>query len=79
MEKNIRKATWNSKILKKKSQDNDSNFLVIVFLQQIIKIHLERRRDDSLMLATIRDDTWNVLIMQYIFFTEERGYQLEGR
>ena len=29
MEKNIRKATWKSKIFKNKSKDRDSNFLVI--------------------------------------------------
>ena len=29
IEKNIRKATWNSKILKNKSKDRDSNFLVM--------------------------------------------------
>ena len=28
-EKNIRKATWNSKILKNKYKDRDSNFLVV--------------------------------------------------
>ena len=51
--------TWNSKILNNKSKDRDSNFIVM-FLQQSLKSYWERKRDDSLMLATIRDDTWNV-------------------
>ena len=36
------------------------------FLQQGLKSYWEKRRDGSLKLATIRDDTWNVLNMQHI-------------
>ena len=36
------------------------------FLQQGLKCYWEKRRDGSLKLATIRDDTWNVLNMQHI-------------
>ena len=73
IEKNIRKATWNCKILKNKSKDRDSDFLVMfVFLQQSLKSYWERRRDDSLMLATIRDDTWNVHNIQYIIPNSKR-------
>ena len=38
----------------------------IIFLQQSWKNNWERWMDDSLMLATIHDDTWNVLNMQHI-------------
>ena len=31
-----------------------------------IKSYWEKRRDDALMLATIHDDTWNMLNMQHI-------------
>ena len=31
-----------------------------------LKSYWEKRRDGSLTLATIRDDTWNVLNMQHI-------------
>ena len=37
-----------------------------IILQQCQKNHSETRRDDPLMLATIRDDTWNVLNMQHV-------------
>ena len=40
--------------------------VIMIFLQQGLKCYWERRRDDSLMLATIYDDTWNVLNMQHI-------------
>ena len=66
---NIRKATWNSKILMNKSKDRDSNFLVVQ--SKSLKSYWERR-DDSLMLATIRDDTWNVLNMQHIISKFEK-------
>ena len=59
------KATWNSKLLLNKSKDMDISFQGSVFLQQSLKSYWERR-DDSRMLATIRDDTWNVLNMQHI-------------
>ena len=36
------------------------------FLQHGLKSYWEKRRDGSLKLATIRDDTWNVLNMQHI-------------
>ena len=36
------------------------------FLQQGLMSYWEKRRDGSLKLATIRDDTWNVLNMQHI-------------
>ena len=65
IQKNIWKATWKSKILKNKSKDRESNFLV-VFSSTKTERAIERRRDDSLMLTTIRDDTWNVLNMQHI-------------
>ena len=57
----------NSKILKNKSKDMDSNFL-----QQSLKSYWERRRDDSLMLAKLRDDTWNMLNMQHIIPNSKR-------
>ena len=47
------------------SNDRDSNFSGSVFLQPSLKSYWERR-DDSLMLATIQDETWNVLNMQHI-------------
>ena len=53
----MRKVTWNSKILKNISKDRDSNFLVMFFLQ---------RNDGPLILATIREDTWNMLDMWHI-------------
>ena len=34
--------------------------------QQGLKRYWEKRRDDSLMLATIHEDTWKVLNMQHI-------------
>ena len=36
------------------------------------KAYWERRRDDSLMLATIRDDTWNVLNIHHIIPNSKR-------
>ena len=36
------------------------------FLHRGLKSYWEKRRDGSLMLATIRDDTCNVLNMQHI-------------
>ena len=62
--KNIRKVTLNSNILKNKPEDRDSNFLV-VFSSSKPK-ELLRKETDSLMLAPIRDDTWNVHKMQHI-------------
>ena len=47
---------WNSKILKNKSDDSDSNFLVMF---SSLKSYCEKRRDGLLMLATIHDDTQN--------------------
>ena len=38
MEKNIRKVTWNSKILKNNSKDRDSNFLVMFSLKYTIEM-----------------------------------------
>ena len=42
VEKNIRKVTWNSKILKNKSKDRDSNFLVM-FSSSKISRAIEKR------------------------------------
>ena len=44
----------------------------IVFLQQSLTSYWEKRKDDSLMLATIRDDTCNMLNMQHIIPNSER-------
>ena len=63
-DKNVRKATWKSKILKHKSKDRDSHFLVLFSPSKARRAF--ERGEDSLMLATIRDDTWNVLNMQHI-------------
>ena len=60
------KVTWNSKILKNKSKDRDSNFLVMFFSSKAWRAIEKKRRDGSLKLATIRDDTWNVLNLQHI-------------
>ena len=73
IEKNIRKVTWNSKILKNKSKDRDSKFSGNVFFQQGLKSYWKKRRDGSLMLATIRDDTWNVLNMLHISQIKKDG------
>ena len=43
-----------------------SIFTRYVFLQRDVKGNWEKWRNDWLMLATIRDDTWNVLNMQHI-------------
>ena len=59
-------------ILKNKSKDRDSNFSGSVFLQQGLKSYWEKRRDGSLMLATFRVDTWNVLNMQHIIPNSKR-------
>ena len=46
-----------------------------VFLQQSLKSYWERVGDNWLMLATIRDDTWNGLNMQHIIPNSKRwGY-----
>ena len=68
MEKNIRKVSWNSEILKNKSKDSDSNFLVMFSASKASRAidNSEKRRYGPLMLATIRDDTWNVLNIQHI-------------
>ena len=57
---NIREATYIDNILQKMPKDEDCNFLVMFFF------YSEMQRDDLLLLATIRDDTWNVLKMQQI-------------
>ena len=67
---NIRKATWNSEI----GRTSLNIGIVItgsVFLQQSLKSYWERR-DDSLMLATIRDDTLNVPNTQHIIPNPKR-------
>ena len=64
IEKNIRKAIWKSKILNK-SKDRDCDFLVIFSSSKTPKSYCERK-DDSLMLAAICVDTWNVLNMQHL-------------
>ena len=48
--------------MKNKSKDRDNNFLVMVPSYKTQRAIEEK--DDSLMLATIRDDTWNVINMQ---------------
>ena len=68
IEKKIRKVTWSSKILKTSSL----KIGLVIFLQQSSKIYCERRRDDSLMLATIHDDTRNVLNVQHIIPNSKR-------
>ena len=45
-------------MLKNKSKDRDSNFLVM--------FSLVRPEVEGLMLVTIRDDTWNTLNMQHM-------------
>ena len=65
IEKNTRKVSWNSKILRSKSKDRDSNFLVM-FSSSKARRAIEKREgisDGPPMLATIRGDTWNVLHM----------------
>ena len=37
---------------------------------QGLKSYWEKRRDGPLMLATIRDDTWNMLNMQHIIWKD---------
>ena len=64
-EKNIRKLTWNSKVLNIKSKDRDGNIPGSVFRQQSLK-------DESLMLATICNDPWNVRNMQQITTNSKR-------
>ena len=54
-----------------------SNFCGNVFLQQGIKSYWEWRRDDSLMLATIRDATWNVPNIQHIIRRSKRWEYLD--
>ena len=71
IEKNIRKATWESKILNSMYKDMDSNFLVMFFLWQGLKI-LKEEKDDSLMLATICDDKWNVSNIQQVTLNSRR-------
>ena len=65
IEKNTNKLIWNIKFFKNKSKDMDSIFLVM-FSSSNLKSYWEKGRDGSLMLATIRDDTWTVLNMQHI-------------
>ena len=66
MEKNIRKVTWNNKILKNKSKDRDSNFLVM-FSSSKIQRPIEKREGMAHWCwPQIHDDTWNVLNMQHI-------------
>ena len=54
------------KKMKIKSKDRDSNVLVVFSSSKALRAIQKTRRVDSLMLATIRDDTWNVLHMQHI-------------
>ena len=49
-----------------------SDYLVIFPSPQGIKSYWERKRDESLMLATIRNDTWKVLNMQHITLNSKR-------
>ena len=48
-------------MLKKKSKNRDDHFLVLFSSS---KSYWMRSRDDILMLATVHDDTWNMLNMQ---------------
>ena len=66
MEKDIKKVNWNSKTLKNKSKYSDSNFLGMFSSSKTSRAIEKKRKEGPLMLATIRDDAWNVLNMQHI-------------
>ena len=68
--RNIRKATCN-KTLEDKSKDRDSIFWQFSSDKALTQKYWERRRDDTLMLSTIRDDTWNVLNVQHIILNDK--------
>ena len=71
---NIKKATQRSKILKNKPKDS------VMFSSSKPKELLSEQRNDPLALATIRDDTWNVLNMQRINPNSKRWnyYDISG-
>ena len=71
IEKNVRKVTWNNKLLNNKSKDKDSNFLVIFPLERPQEL-LIKGKGSQPMLVTIYDDTWNVLNMQHITSNSKR-------
>ena len=54
---NIRKATCNNKTLEGKSKDRDNILWQFSSDKALTQKYWERRRDDTLMLFTIRDDT----------------------
>ena len=55
-----------------KSKDNDGHFLVMSSSSKASSAIEKKRRDGPLMLATIRDVTWNVLSMQHITLNSKR-------
>ena len=63
IENDIRNSFWKSKNLKNKSKDRVDNFLVM-FSSRKTDRAIERW-DDSLILATIRNDTRNTLNIQH--------------
>ena len=65
---NIGKATSKSKHLKTNPEMGIRYFLVM-FHQQDMKIYWEQRRDDSLLLTNINDDTcvWSKLKYTFVF------------
>ena len=58
---------------KMEKQNFEEQFSGNVFLQQGLQSYWEKRRDDTLMLTTIHDDTWNMLNMQHITLNFKRG------
>ena len=72
--KEYKESCLEKQILEDNTKDRDSNFWSC-FLPARPKIYLEKRRDVSLMLATIRDNTRHVLTMQHITPNSKRwGY-----
>ena len=64
IEKNTRKVTWNNTILKNKSKDRDSEFLVMFSSSKSERIIEKREGMARWCWDTIRDGTRDVLNMQ---------------
>ena len=72
IEKYKMKATLKSKILKNMSNDRDSIFLVLFFACRAWRA-IGTGKEDSPVLATIRDDTWKIVLnMQTIIPNSKR-------
>ena len=71
MAQNIRKATWKRNVLRTSLKIRRVIFRYC-FFQRGLKDYWGKRRDDSLMLATICDEIWDVLNMQHITPTSEK-------